>query len=104
MTEAVLSWGSVAFAILAAALWYWASKVAVKAPPVEPSGDPHHPNDMIWVDDETGLKIVTQLGDAIVDVLETGRAQSRWNSYAALAAALSAVLQACALVIARAGA
>ena len=56
---------------------------------------------MIWVDDTKGLQIVTQTGAEIVDVLETARTQSRWNSYAAAAAALSATLQALALLAAK---
>jgi hypothetical protein len=47
---------------------------------------------------EAGLQIVSQTGSEIVNVLETARAQSRWNSYAAVAAALSAFLQAIALM------
>lgn len=101
MIEAAATWGAIFFAIVAAALWYWASKVSTKAKPVDPPGDPKHPNDMIWVDDEKGLQIVTQTGQEIIDVLETARTQSRWNSYAAIAAALSALLQAIALLAAR---
>jgi hypothetical protein len=97
MTD-VATWGAVLAALLAAGLWWWASRVSVKSKPVEPPGDPKHPNDMIWVDDEAGLQIVSQTGSEIVNVLETARAQSRWNSYAALAAALSAFLQAIALM------
>ncbi|MGM4921386.1 hypothetical protein AB8A31_00625 [Tardiphaga sp. 804_B3_N1_9] len=93
----VCGWGAIVFAIGAAALWFWASKVTVTAPPVDSPGDPEHPNDMIWVDSEKGMQIVTQAGSTIVNVLETVRAQSRWNSYAALAAATSATLQAVAL-------
>ena len=85
---------AITFALMAAALWFYASKVTVQASTGGLGGDPAHPNDNIYVDDEDGLKIVTQLGKDIVDVLKTGRAQSRWNSYAALTAAASAILQA----------
>jgi hypothetical protein len=102
MIEMIATWGAVLFAVAAAALWYWASKVAISAKPVDPPGDPKHPNDMIWVDDEKGLQIVTQTGKEVVDVLETARSQSRWNSYAGIAAAVSALLQAIALLTARA--
>ncbi|RXG93021.1 hypothetical protein EAS62_20200 [Bradyrhizobium zhanjiangense] len=56
---------------------------------------------MVLVDDEKGLQIVKQVDNEIVDVLETARVQSRWNSYAAVAAALSAALQAIALLASR---
>jgi hypothetical protein len=101
MIVTIATWGAIGFALLAAVLWLFASKVNVKATPVNPPGDPNHPNDMIWVDDAKGLQIVTQTGAAIVDVLETARAQSRWNSYAAAAAAISATLQAFALLAAK---
>jgi hypothetical protein len=98
MIEKVATWGAVLFAVIAAVLWYWAARVTVKSKPIDPPGDQKRPNDMIWVDDEKGLQIVTQNGSNIVDVLETARTQSRWNSYAAIAAALSAALQAAALL------
>jgi hypothetical protein len=99
--EQITTWGAVAFALAASFLWLFASKVSVKTDPVEPPGDPNHPNDMIWVDETKGLQIVTQQGSQIVDVLETARSQSRWNSYAAAAASLSALLQALALIAAK---
>jgi hypothetical protein len=95
------TWGAIGFALLAAVLWLVASKVTVKADPVIPPGDPNHPNDMIWVDETKGLQVVTQAGVVIVDVLATARAQSKWNSYAAAAAAVSATLQALALLAAK---
>lgn len=98
MIELCATWAATVFAVVAAALWYWASRVTVKREPVDPLGDPSRPNDMIWVDESTGLQIVTQTGSSIVDVLETSRTQSRWNSYAAVAAALSAAAQAIALL------
>lgn len=101
MIVAIVTWGSIFFALIAAALWFFASRVNVQATPVSPPGDPNHPNDMIWVDDEKGLQIVTQMGATIVDVLETARAQSKWNSYAAAAAAISATLQAFAILAAK---
>jgi hypothetical protein len=101
MIQIIAAWSSVLFAVAAAALWYWASKVAVTTKPVDPPDDPKHPNDMIWVDDDKGLQIVTQSGKQIVDVLATARNQSRWNSYAAIAAAISALLQATALAAER---
>ena len=101
MIEKTATWGAIAFALVAAVLWLFASKVNIKSAPVSPPGDPKHPNDMIWVDDEKGLQIVRQTGAEIVDLLETARAQSRWNSYAAAAAALSATLQALALLAAK---
>jgi hypothetical protein len=101
MIERVATWGAIGFALVAAVLWFCASRVNVRAASVDPPGDPKHPNDMIWVDETKGLQIVTQTGAEIVDVLETARAQSRWNSYAAAAAAISATLQALALVAAK---
>jgi hypothetical protein len=101
MIEQVTTWAAIGSALTAAVLWLFASRVSVKAPPVEPPGDPKRPNDMIWVDETKGLQIVTQTGSEIVDVLETARAQSKWNSYAAMAAALSASLQALALLAAK---
>ena len=56
---------------------------------------------MVQVSDDGGLLITKQIGDEVIDVLETSRSQSRWNSYAAIAAALSALLQAIALLTAR---
>jgi hypothetical protein len=56
---------------------------------------------MVWVDDEKGLQLVTQVGSTVVNVLETARKQSRWNSYAALAATAAAALQALALLISK---
>jgi hypothetical protein len=101
MIEKVVTWGAIGFALVAAVLWFCASRVNVTSTPMGPPGDPKHPNDMIWVDDTKGLQIVTQKGAEIVDVLDTARAQSRWNSYAAAAAAISAMLQALALVAAK---
>jgi hypothetical protein len=89
MIEAWATWGAVAFAIIAAALWYWASTVSV--PPVD-RPDPSDPNYM-------EARITTQDGDKVVDVVETAKAQSRWNSYAARAAAISAAMQAVALIV-----
>jgi hypothetical protein len=54
---------------------------------------------MVQVNDG-GLLITKQIGDEVIDVIETATAQSRWNSYAALAAALSTLLQAIALLTA----
>jgi len=64
-----------------------------------PEIDLERPNDNISVDDEKGPQIVTAQGAKAIDVLETARAQSRWNSYAAAAASLSAILQASALLL-----
>jgi hypothetical protein len=91
----------VTFAVAAAALWFWASRVTVKIRPFDQPFDPRHPNDMVQVSDDGGLLITKQIGDEVIDVLETSRSQSRWNSYAAIAAALSALLQAIALLTAR---
>jgi hypothetical protein len=102
MIEALATWGAVVFAIFAAALWYWASMVSVQVPPFDRPFDPRHPNDMVQVSDE-GLLITKQFGDKVVDVLATTNAQSRWNSYAALAAAISAAMQAVALIAHRLG-
>jgi hypothetical protein len=75
--------------------------VSFSAKPIAPPGDWKHPNDTVEVDDKDGLRILKQEGNEIIDVLKTARAQSRWNSYAAVAAALSAMLQAIALIAAR---
>jgi hypothetical protein len=101
MIERITTWGAIGFALAAALLWLIASKVNVRTSPVSPPGDPKNPNDMIWVDDAKGLQIVTQTGNEIIDILETARTQSRWNSYAAAAAAVSATLQALALFAAK---
>ncbi len=100
MIETIASWGAVLFAVAAAGLWFWASRVTVKIRPFDRPFDPKHPNDMVQVGDE-GLLITKQIGDEVIDVLETSRSQSQWNSYAAIAAALSALLQAIALSVAR---
>jgi len=71
MIEKIATWGAIGFALVAAVLWLFASRVNIRAAPVNPPGDPNHPNDMIWVDDTKGLQIVTQTGAEIVDVLET---------------------------------
>jgi len=100
MIAMIATWGAVLFAVAAAALWHWASRLTVKIRPFDQPFDPRHPNDMVQVSDE-GLLITKQIGDEVIDVLETARSQSRWNSYAAIAAALSALLQAIALLTAR---
>jgi hypothetical protein len=103
MIEALATWGAVTFAVVAAVLWYWASTVSVNARPFDRPFDPNHPNDMVQVSDDQGLLITKQIGSKVIDVLETANAQSRWNSYAALAAAISAGMQAVALIAHQAG-
>jgi hypothetical protein len=76
MIETFTTWGAVVFAVIAAALWYWASKVSVKVQPFDQPFDPKHPNDMVQVSND-GLLITKQIGDEVIDVLETARVQSR---------------------------
>jgi hypothetical protein len=97
MIEVMMTWAAIAFAIIAAGLWYWASKVSVNVQPFVQPFDPNHPNDMVQVS-AGGLLITRQIGDKVIDVLETANAQSGWNSYAALAAAISATMQEAALI------
>ena len=89
MSLMIATWGAVVSAVAAAALWYWASRVTVKVRP------------FFGQDGYEEMRITKQIGDEVIDVLETASAQSRWNSYAAIAAALSALLQAIALLTAR---
>jgi hypothetical protein len=65
-------WGGIATGLAAAALWYWAARVVVK------KGDPRAARDIF-------------LGDVAIQT--TVREQSRYNQYAALATALSVLLQ-----------
>jgi len=100
MIETIATWGAVLFAVAAAALWFWASRVTVKVRPFDQPFDPRHPNHMVQVSDE-GLLITKRIGDEVIDVLQSARSQSRWISYAAIAAVLSALLQAIALLATR---
>src|SRR4051794_2951216 len=97
MIQMIATRGVVVSAVAAAALWYWASRVTVKVRPFDQPFDPRHPNDMVQVN-ERELLITKQIGDDVIAILETASAQSRWNSYVALAAALSALIQAIALL------
>ena len=84
-TRDVLNWCSIAFGLLAAFLWYIASVVRVK--PLEPvPGDDGYAPSSITVDDR--------------DLSGTLRRQARFNAAAALCAAMAAVLQASAELIA----
>ena len=69
---------SAAFAFLAAGLWY--RSVKVRVPPSDQQ-------------DEDGMYPFSIAMDDGSDFIETARAQSRWNRYAALAAASAAVFQ-----------
>jgi hypothetical protein len=74
---------SALFAVSAAALWFYSAKVEV------------------WADDQQGPRsdnmIILKDGRQF-DVTGTAQAQSRWSAYAAVAAGLSALLQAIALL------
>jgi hypothetical protein len=70
------------FALIAAALWYKSSAVAVEL-------DPNNFDSTIMVDDE-GKQ---------TDFIATALAQARWSKWAAAAAGTSAIFQAIALLL-----
>ncbi|WP_222518462.1 hypothetical protein [Spiribacter salinus] len=69
---------SAALAFFAAGLWY--RSVKVRVPPSDQQ-------------DEDGMNPLSIVMDDGSDFIETAKAQSRWNRYAALAAASAAVFQ-----------
>jgi hypothetical protein len=68
----LLIWGGIAAGLVAAALWYRAARIVVR------KGDPRAARDIF-------------LGGVAIQT--TAREQSRYNQYAALATALSVLLQ-----------
>jgi hypothetical protein len=76
-----LQWGSALFAFIAAALWLVASLL----PTPEVDGD-------LYLHDATADGALPRLFQAV-------RRQSRWNSYAAMAAAAAAISQGFALLM-----
>ena len=85
--KALLTWAAVVFAMLAAVLWFMATKVRFEYREVE---------------DETGMfpaAITRMEGNRRIDLLETAERQTWWNMWAALATAASAVCQGISLLI-----
>jgi len=77
-SQMALNLMSAALAFAAAGLWY--RSVKVRVPPSDQQ-------------DEDGMYPSSIVMDDGSDFIETAKAQSRWNRYAALAAAFAAVFQ-----------
>jgi hypothetical protein len=85
--EQFLNWAAAIAALIAAALWFWASRVRVA--PAEEKPDEWNDAAVLYID---------KRGRAS-DAIETAAVQSWWNAWAATAAGIAAASQAILLAL-----
>lgn len=86
--KVLLTWATVAFAFLAAVLWFMATKVRFEFNPLAK-----------YEDGMFSAAITRMEGSRQIDILETADRQTRWNMWAAFVTGLSAACQAVSLLI-----
>ena len=94
MLEQLATWAAAMAAVLSGVLWVKTARAEVPAPP--------NTVGVGWI--PGGYLITRNANGDRVDLHETYKLQSKWNSHAAYASALSAVLTALALTLHRFGA